>query len=106
MNLALDWNGREADIRATGYLSRRAGSNLAVILADLGRMEIQEIRLDLSGCSPVCVGAVEILLQVKFDLAVAGVSVRFSQSPPSVSRVFEIMGLQLNGEPLVASRQS
>ena len=104
MNLSLDLDGQLARIRVTGYLSRQAGENLSVLLRDLGRMEIVEIRLDISQCSPVCVGALELLLDAKFRLAASGVSVHFSQPPPTVSRVFEIMGLRSNGEPLVTAR--
>lgn len=98
MNLSLDLEANQARIRASGYLSRQASKNLAVLLKDLGRMGVETLHLDLSECSPVCVGALETLLDVKFFLAGLGVSLRFAQPPPSVSRVFEIMGLQSNGE--------
>ena len=104
MNLSLNLDGRLARIRVTGYLSRQAGENLSVLLRDLGRMEIVEIHLDISQCSPVCVGALELLLDAKFRLAASGVAVHFRQPPATVSRVFEIMGLRSDGEPLATAR--
>ncbi len=82
----------------TGYLSRQAGENLSVLLRDLGRMDIFEIELDLSQCSPVCVGALETLLDCKFRLAARGVRMVFSKRQPAVSKVFQIMGLRQDGE--------
>ncbi len=98
MNLSLELDGPSARIRATGYLSRQAGENLSVLLRDLGRMDIFELDLDLSQCSPVCVGALETLLDCKFQLADHGVKVVFSQRQPAVSKVFQIMGLRPDGE--------
>jgi len=98
VNLSLDLDGTGARIRATGYLSRQAGENLSVLLRDLGRMDIFEIELDLSQCSPVCVGALETLLDCKFRLAGRGVRMVFSKPQPAVSKVFQIMGLQQDGE--------
>lgn len=106
MNLLLDLDGPRARIRATGYLSRQAGENLAVLLRDLGTMEISEIELDLSQCSPVCVGALETLLECKFRLAGDGVRVVFSRRQPVVSKAFQIMGLRHDGElPATDSRR-
>jgi anti-anti-sigma regulatory factor len=68
-------------------------------------MEIAEIEIDLSQCSPVCVGALELLLDRKFQLAAKGVKVVIASRQPAVSRAFEIMGLRPDGEPL-ASRHS
>ena len=101
MNLSLELDGQGARIRVTGYLSRPAGENLSVLLRDLGRMEIRRLVLDISQCSLVCVGALETLLDTKFQLAAVGVTVHFGQPPPTVSKVFEIMGLQSDGEPVV-----
>ena len=98
MNLSLDLDGPGARIRVTGYLSRQAGENLSVLLRDLGRMDIFEIELDLSQCSPVCVGALETLLDCKFRLAARGVRMVFSKLQPAVSKVFQIMGLRQDGE--------
>lgn len=98
VNLSLELDGPWARIRATGYLSRQAGENLSVLLRDLGRMDIFEIELDLSQCSPVCVGALETLLDCKFHLADHRVKVVFSQRQPAVSKVFQIMGLHPDGE--------
>ena len=105
MNLSLEMNDSSARIRASGYLNRRAGENLSVLLRDLAKMEITEIEVDLSQCSPVCVGALELLLDRKFQLAATGVKVVFGSLQPAVSRAFEIMGLRADGEPL-ASRRS
>lgn len=104
VNLSLDLDGAAARIRVTGYLSRPAGENLSVLLRDLGRMEIVEIQLDLSRCSPVCVGALEVLLDTKFRLAGSGIGIRFNRPPATVSKVFEIMGLEPDGEPLAPTR--
>jgi len=104
VNLSLDLDGPWARIRATGYLSRQAGENLSVLLGDLGRMDISEIELDLSQCSPVCVVALEILLECKFALAGDGVGVVFSRRQPAVSKVFQIMGLRQDGELLTTAR--
>lgn len=98
MNLSLDWDGSRARIRLTGYLSLKAGENVSVLLRDLGRMDLNEIYLDISKCSPVCVGALEILLESKFRLSGLGVRVVFSHSPPTISKVFQIMGLRPDGE--------
>lgn len=99
MNLSLELDGSRARILTTGYLSRKAGENLSVLLRDLGRMEIGEIHLDISQSSPVCVGALESLLDAKFRLSARGVAVHFGQPPRTVSKVFEIMGLESDGEP-------
>lgn len=98
VNLSLDLDGRRAVVRATGYLSLQAGENLSVLLRDLGRMEIDEIRLDIAACSPVCITALESLLDRKFRLAHSGVNLTFSRPPVTVSKVFQIMGLRPNGE--------
>lgn len=98
MNLSLDLDGERAAIRATGYLSLQAGENLSVLLRDLGRMEIREINLDLAECSPVCIAALESLLDRKFRLAHNGVDLTFCRPPQTVSKVFQIMGLRSNGE--------
>ena len=103
MNLSLDLDGERAVIRATGYLSLQAGENLSVLLRDLGRMEIREIGLDIAGCSPVCIAALENLLDRKFQLAHHGVNMTFSRPSRSVSKVFQIMGLRPNGELLTGS---
>jgi len=98
VNLSLDWDGSRARIRLTGYLSLQAGENVSVLLRDLGRMDLDEIDLDLSRCSPVCIGALESLLEVKFRLSGHGVRVKFRHSPPTLSKVFQIMGLRADGE--------
>lgn len=105
MNLSLELNGSRATIRVTGYLSRPAGENLSVLLRDLGRMEVRSLTVDISGCSPVCVGALEALLDAKFRLAAIGVAVHLSQPPSTVRKVFQIMGLQSDGEPFVRARR-
>jgi hypothetical protein len=61
-------------------------------------MDIFEIELDLSQCSPICVGALETLLGCKFRLAGSGVRMVFSKRKPAVSKVFQIMGLRQDGE--------
>lgn len=105
MNLSLDMEGPWARIRATGYLSRQAGENLSVLMRDLGKMEIREIELDLSRCSPVCVGALEVLLDCKFRLGGSGVTVAFAGRPPAaVTRAFQIMGLKDDGERVLDGR--
>ena len=101
VDLSLDLIGQRAEIRVTGYLSVDAGRNLSVLLRDLGRMHIREIHLDIAQCSPVCVGALEHLLDVKFCLGHEGVELVFTRPPLTVSKVFQIMGLQADGEPLV-----
>ena len=98
MDLSLELDGHRATIRATGYLSLQASENLSILLRDLGRMDIVELYLDISQCSPVCVGALETLLETKFRLASEGVALVFSRPPQAVSRVFQIMGLGANGE--------
>lgn len=98
VNLSLDLSGSRAVVRVTGYLSQQAGKNLAVLLNDLGRMEIRVVDLDISRCTPVCMGGLETVLDVKFVLARAGVKVRFSHSPPTVAKVFRLMGLGSDGE--------
>lgn len=103
VNLSLDLDGRRAVIRVTGYLSLQAGDNLSVLLRDLGRMEIHEIRLDIAECSPVCIRALESLLDRKFRLAHNGVHLTFNRPPQTVSKVFQIMGLRPNGELLTDS---
>lgn len=100
MNLSLDLDGPKASIRVTGYLSVQAGKNLAVLLEDLGRLGSSIIELDLSDCSPVCVGALEVLLGSKFELFGKGVEVGFLHPPSTVSKTFEIMGLAADGEPM------
>jgi hypothetical protein len=98
VDLSLELDGHRATIRATGYLSLQASENLCILLRDLGRMDILELCLDLSQCSPVCVGALETLLDTKFRLANEGVALEFERPPHTVSRVFQIMGLGANGE--------
>ncbi len=98
MNLSLDLAGPRAGLRATGYLSQQAGENLSVLLRDLGRMEIAAIDLDLSQCSPVAVGALETLLDRKFRLAGDGVQLSFGHAPPTIAKVFQLMGLRPDGE--------
>ena len=98
VNLSLDLDGERAVIRATGYLSLQAGENLSVLLRDLGRMEIHEISLDIAGCSPVCIAALESVLDRKFRLAHEGVVLSFCRPPQTVSKVFQIMGLRSDGE--------
>ncbi len=98
MDLSLELDGHQATIRATGYLSLQASENLSILLRDLGRMDISELSLDISRCSPVCVGALETLLDTKFRLANDGVALVFSRPPQAVSRVFQIMGLKSDGE--------
>jgi hypothetical protein len=104
VNLSLEMNESWARIRVAGYLNRGAGENLSVLLRDLARMDIAEIEIDLSQCSPVCVGALELLLDRKFQLAARGVKVVFGSRQPAVSRAFEIMGLRADGEPLASRR--
>lgn len=103
VNLSLDLDEPRARIRATGYLNRQAGENLSALLRDLGRMDIVDLELDLSQCSPVCVGALEVLLDCKFRLAGEGVRVVFSKPKPTVSKVFQIMGLRPDGEVATAT---
>ena len=98
MNLSLDLDDERAVIRATGYLSLQAGENLSVLLRDLGRMEIHQISLDIAECSPVCIAALESLLDRKFRLAQSGVHLTFCRPPQTVSKVFKIMGLRSSGE--------
>ena len=98
MDLSLDLDGQRAEIRVNGYLSVDAGQNLSVLLRDLGRMHIREIHLDIARCSPVCVGALECLLDAKFCLAHEGVELVFREPPQTVSKVFQIMGLRADGE--------
>lgn len=84
----------------TGYLSLRAGENLSDLLCDIGKMGATSIYLDLSQCSPICVGGLERLLEGKFDLASRGIQLTFHRSTPTLSKVLGIMGLQPDGEPL------
>ena len=104
MNLSLDLEESRATLRASGYLSLQAGENLAILVRDLGRMEVVEIDLDLSECSPVVVAALEILLDRKYRLAEEGVQLSFGPPPPTVAKVFQIMGLQADGELPTALR--
>lgn len=98
VDLSLELDGPRAMIRTSGYLSVQASENLSVLLRDLGSMDIFELNLDISRCSPVCVGALENLLDTKFRLANEGVTLVFSRPPQAVSRVFQIMGLKSDGE--------
>jgi hypothetical protein len=89
-------------LRVNGYLNRQAGQNLSVLLLDLARMHLDEIHLDIEECSPVCVRALEDLLEVKFQLAARDVEMTFGRPPRAVSRAFLLMGLRCDGEPLAA----
>ena len=103
VDLSLDLYGQQARIRVTGYLNLQAGRNLSVLLRDLGRMGSREIQLDIAECSPICIRALECLLEAKFCLAHEGVSMVFSRRPQTVSKVFRIMGLGANGELVTGS---
>ena len=69
VDLSLDLDEQRARIRVTGYLNLQAGRNLSVLLRDLGTMGAREIHLDIGECSPVCIRALECLLDAKFCLA-------------------------------------
>ena len=102
MNFAVDLDGSKAKVWVTGYLSQSAGEQLSKLLRDLGKMGIADIGLDISLCSPVGVGALERLLETKFDLAGQDVRVVFGRSTPTLAKVFGLMGLRPNGEPALA----
>ena len=103
MNFAVDLDGSKGSVRVTGYLSQSAGEQLSKLLRDLGKMGIAEIGLDISLCSPIGVGALERLLEAKFDLACRDVQVIFGRSTPTLAKVFGLMGLRPDGEPLAAT---
>lgn len=99
VELSVDLSGRRVSVRVCGYLSLQAGRNLSALLGDLGRMKVVEIYLDISRCSPVCVGALESLLERKFQLDTVGVKLVFGPSTRTLTKVFGIMGLRPDGDP-------
>ena len=103
MNFSVDLAEPRASVRATGYLSQQAAENLSVLLRDLGRMDLREINVDISRCSPVCVRGLEKLLETKFELETGGIRLVFGRSTPTLTKVFLLMGLQPDGEPLNAA---